>query len=55
MLLPVGHSVNKLDGVSVLDDVQGLVDGQILPVRTLHNPPVVDVLVAVAADLLLVR
>ena len=52
---PVRHSVDELDDVAVLDGVEGLVDGEVLPLGPLHDPPVVDVLVAVAGDLLLVR
>ena len=37
------------------DRVQRFVDCQVFPVWTLDNPPVVDVLVTVAGDLLLVR
>ena len=50
----VGHAVDQLDGVPVLDGVDGLGDRQLLPLRPLDDPPVVDVLEGVAGDLLLV-
>ena len=50
----VGHAVHQLDDVAVLDGVGGLLYGQLLPLRPFDDPPVVDVLVAVAGDLLLV-
>jgi hypothetical protein len=46
--------VDHLDHVPVLDPVDGLLHRQVLSVRTLDDPPVVDVLVGVAGDLLLV-
>ena len=52
---PVGEAVHQLDYVAVLDAVEGLLDGKVLPVRALDEPPVVDVLEGVAGDLLLVR
>ena len=47
----VGHPVHKLDGVAVLDHVQRLMNCQILAVWTLHDPPVIHILVAVAGNL----
>ncbi len=51
----VGEAVHQLDGIAVLDAVNRLLDDQILAVRPLDDPPVVDVLEGVAGDLLLVR
>ena len=50
----VRHAVDNLDNVAVLDAVNWLLDGKLLPVGPLDNPPVVDVLEGVAGNLLLV-
>ncbi len=51
----VGEAVHQLDDIAVLDAVDRLLDDQILAVRPLDDPPVVNVLESVAGDLLLVR
>jgi hypothetical protein len=43
--------MNELNDVSVFDDVDGLVDGKVVPVRTFDDPPVVHVFVTVAGNL----
>ena len=50
----MGEPVHQLHHVAVLDAVDGLLDDEVLAVRALDDPPVVDVLVGVAGDLLLV-
>jgi len=50
----VCEPMHHLDYVPVLDPVDRLLHRQVLPVRPLDDPPVVDVLVGVAGDLLLV-
>ena len=43
--------MDDLNDVTVFDDVNGLVNGQVVAVGLLHDPPVVHVLVAVARHL----
>ena len=49
----VSETMDKLDNLSVLDAVIRLLHSEVLPVGSLDDPPVVDVLVGVAGDLLL--
>ena len=51
----MGQDMNQLDDLPMLDAVIGLLHGQVLSVGSLDDPPVVDILVCVAGDLLLVR
>ena len=51
----MGQAMNQLDDLPMLDAVIGLLHGQVLSVGSLDDPPVVDILVCVAGDLLLVR
>ena len=51
----VSQTMDKLDNLSVLDAVIRLLHSEVLPVGSLDDPPVVDVLVGVAGDLLLMR
>ena len=43
--------MDDLNDVTVFDDVNGLVNGQVVAVGLLHDPPIVHVLVAVARHL----
>jgi len=47
--------MNKLYDISVLNTINGFLDGQLLSIRTFYDPPVVDILEGIAGNLLLVR
>lgn len=51
---PHRDSMNELHDVSVLDSIDRIVNDKLVDSRPFHNPPVVDVFIRVAGDLLLV-
>lgn len=52
---PAGDAMHQLYHVTVLYGIDGVLHHQVVLLRSLHDPPVVDVLKAVARHLLLVR
>ena len=50
----VSQAVDNLDDISVLDTINGFLDSKILPVWSLDDPPIVDILECVARHLVLV-
>ena len=49
------HSMDKLNHISVLDGVNGIMNSQVLAIGSFDYPPIINVLVTVAGHLLLVR
>jgi hypothetical protein len=50
----VSQAVDNLDDISMLDMINGFLDRKILPVWSLDDPPIVDILECEARHLLLV-
>ena len=48
----VSQAVDNLEDISVLDTINGFLDSKILPVWSLDDPPIVDILECVSRHLL---
>ena len=50
----VSESMDNLNNIPMLDTINGFLHSKILPVGSLDNPPIVDILECIAGYLLLV-
>lgn len=51
IFLPVRHSMNQLYHISVFDDIDRFVYGEVIALGSFYNPPIIDVLVTVTGYL----